>query len=60
MLRGSRKKAGQHEKADIASVTEVIFPVQSYSEVQTFPFSIPPTVQSLLFLAGKAPAAAHK
>lgn len=50
----------KHEKGDTPSVTEVIFPVCSYSEVQTLPFSIPPTVQSLFFLAGKALAATHK
>lgn len=60
MPRGSREKAGQHERGDIPSVTKAIFPACSYSEVQTFPFSIPPTVQSLFFLAGKAPAAARK
>lgn len=53
-------KVGQHERGDVLSVTEVIFPLCCYSQVQTFPFSIPATVQSLFFLAGKAPAAAHK
>lgn len=53
-------RAGQHERSDIPSVAEVLFQVCSYSEVQAFPFSIPPTVQSLFSLAGKAPTAAHK
>lgn len=53
-------QAGQHERGDIPSVAEVMFQACSYSEAQAFPFSIPPTVQSLFSLAGKAPAAAHK
>lgn len=47
MTTGSWEKAGQHERGDIPSVPEVIFPACSYSEVQTFPFSIPPIVQTL-------------
>lgn len=47
--KGSREEAGEHERGDIPSVTRVIFPVCSYSEVQTFPFSNPPTAQSPFF-----------
>jgi len=60
MPRGSRENAGQRERGDIPSVTEAIFPVRIYSEVQTFPLSILPTLQSLFFLAGEPPSGAHK
>lgn len=43
--RGSREKAGQHERGDNLSVPEVVFPVCCYSEAQTLPFSIPLSVQ---------------